>query len=610
MRWWAAGRPEGEMRQALWASFDVARAASEGRSKAYDRLRCLADRGVVADDDDSPECLENVIGQVMEVASTKLTENRPDAQILTDGEIDKTQRRAKQLGGWVSAAARDIGLHQTVEAAWDEAMAVGTGAFRVFDEHGRPTSEIAYCEDLHVAPQEAKHNAVRTLYYERTMDRAQVAALFPDHRAAIEAVPVANGDHDDLAEGARVREWTDLVTVVEAWRLAAVPTTPGAEPDPRTVGRHVIALRDVTLLDEPYDDTSLPFFFLRWRPRRRSFWGIGIPELLETQQALMNLHGSTAEETLQTLPPSLWMDQADGGTAQQMDDVPGRVYTTPGGKAPTLIAPTPGLLAAFTAREAEYRERMFSSMGVSQMEAGAGKPAGLNSGKAQLVHQDIKSKRLLLQARQVEDAYTWAFERLIMVADAIVEAAGEAADDALTYLAGEGSDLMPTPYTDVRISDMMFRARVFPISRLPDSPAGRLEFISELLQLGIVHPQDAMGLLAIPDVEGFRATQDATRELARALCDAAVSGDFDTGAVTSMLTPMDDLGEVSAYGHSLLSRLRLRGQTPEDLAELRSLLSRAAALQADSARRVAEEMQARSPAPPQGPEMAPQEAVA
>ncbi len=600
LRWWQL---EGtRMRDALWASFAVAREASKGRAQAYEHLRCLADRGVVIEmndgDDvggDTEECAENVIGQVIETASTKLLESRPDVQIQTDGAMDTAQMRAKELAGWVNSASQSIGLYDVVEEAWDEAMTVGTGAFRVFaDEYDRPRAEVAYCEDLHVNPLEAKHNAVRTLYYERTMDRAALASMYPQHRnklANSTASLTGRDAEDDRGDSART--WSDMVTVVEAWRFALVPPPADGELPKARAGRHIIATEGVVLIDEQYCSDKAPFRFMRWRKRRRSFWGVGIPESCEIMQSHMNLHASTTEETLQTLVPQVWVD--DGTNTQRLDNIPGRVNASPGGKPPVMTAAHPGLLQAFTDREREYRERMFASQGVSQMEAQAQKPAGLNSGRAQLVHQDIKSKRLLMQGRQVEDAYTWAFDQLIRVADEIVERGGDGDPDALVYLAGEGEDITATAYADVRISEFMYQAKVFPVSKLPDSPAGRLEFVAELLQLGIVPPEDSLGLLSLPDLEGYRASRESMRTLAKAFCDHAATGEHDT-EVAKMLTPLDDHSTVINYGHQLFARLRLKGRSPGELSELQAVIKRATDLQADAQKRIAEEQQ-----PPPGP---------
>jgi|GEM_PF-6785311 hypothetical protein len=597
IRWWSLDHAR--MREALWSAFGIARKASEGRAKAYQRLRELADHGVVLDegmgeggdthDAAAVECAENVIAQVIETAATKLLDSRPDVQILTDGGQDTAQMRAKELASWTNAASRAIGLYDVVEEAWDEAMAVGTGAFRVFEENGRPTAEVAYCEDLHVNPKEAKHNAVRTLYYERTVDRAQLAALFPLHRNKIAKSgqgPTGMDAEELAAENEEPRIWSDMVTVVEAWRLAVGPKV-GDEPmSKHRAGRHVIALEDVTLLDEPYECDELPFRFLRWRKRRRSFWGKGIAEGCEGMQSQMNLHAGTIEETLEAMVPAYWTE--DDVSVEKIDNVPGRIYKSPSGKPPTPMAVHPGLLAAHTERESGYRTRMFTSHGVSEMEGHAQKPAGLNSGKAQLVHQDIKSKRLLIQGRQIEDAYAWAFRKLIDVADAIVEMGEEGDSDALTYLAGEGGDIKATAFADVRIRDFMFEARVFPVSKLPDSPAGRLEFVAELLQLGVIPPGDAFGLLALPDLEGYAASKDSMRKLAKAFVDHASTGDYD-GQVAKMLTPMDDFKTVIEYGHQQFANLRLRGKAPEELNELQAVITRATDMQADAQRRIAEE---------------------
>lgn len=571
-RWWEAQSPE-EVHGALWQGYEAAKEADRGRAESYRVLRDYYTCGVLQSDiapasiDGAQEISQsrlNILASVQDTAVTKLLESRPNPQVLTSGGDARLQRQAAKLSKWTQGAAEAVKLHEVMAKATYEAVWVGTGAFRIFERRGRPDAEVAYCDEIFVDALEAGYDAVLTYYQERRVDRAVLLRRYPKSRQHIldaEPAPPADGDH--YAPGS-----SDMIMVVQAWRLAL-------SDDPRDAGSFAVATSAGLLAQEEYASEAAPFVFLRWRPRPRSFWGIGLGEMLAGAQEQVDRHSETIDETLDAMPPAI-MARTGSIKRSQFDDGLARIYEYDG-DPPIPWAPAAGAVQAHEARETRLVETMYHLAGVSSMEAGAQKPAGLNSGRAQLVHQDIKSQRLVMQARGVEDAYTEAFRRLIEVADAIQSRADKRGDkrrDRMRYLAGDGDELEEIAFGEARIADALYRVQVFPVSRLPDSPAGLLEFVSELVNAGIIQGDEALGLMDFPDVKALVKRRRSMTDLARLLVDKAVEG----LNVTEWVTADDDLDELLSYGRQMRAQALMNGSDHEDLAVLRDVLAVAASL--------------------------------
>ncbi|MGB0971633.1 MAG: hypothetical protein ACPGVG_11815, partial [Mycobacterium sp.] len=541
---------------------------------------------------------DNITASIVDTAASKLLENRPSPEVLTAGGDPVLQRQAENLTSWTDAAVREVGMHGCVEKAWLEAEEVGTGAFRIFERNGAPACEVVYCDEVFVDPYEAKNDAVLTYYRARRMDRTILRGMYPEHEGAIASADMHDGerfDAEDVAPADSDAGTADMVLVVEGYRLAL-------SDDDHDAGRYVVCIEGQVLDDVPYESTAAPFVFMRWRDRPRAFWGIGLVEQTAGIQRQIDEHESVVDEALELLVPSVHYEEGSV-KIEQVDNGVAKFYArTPGSQPPALFAPGAAAIQGHEMRGTSLIQRAYQLTGVSDMEAGAQKPAGLNSGRAQLVYQDIKSQRLLRQGRSLEDAYTEGFRRLIEVADGI-EAGGDKgkAKDRMRYLAGKGEKLQEISFGEARIADALYRVRVFPVSKLASSPAARLEQVQDMMNAGMIEQEEALELLDFPDVEAYTSRRTAAKRWARMMVDTAVV----EGPVADLLTPYDDLGEVLAYGTQRHAQAMMAGSDPDDLTDLRELLAQANALIAAATPPPPPQMPPGAPPPEMAPPMPP-----
>lgn len=599
-RWW---QHQGKgLHTSVWEAYSHARGADRDRATAYRVFREIyvagtSQREAAGGDDSVQVSRDNALHALINTANSKLLENRPEPQILTSGGDFRLRRQAKKLTNWCSAAVREMRVHQTMAKAWKEASIVGTGAVRVFERDGEPTIELSYCEDIYVDPTEAENDTVMTYYQVRRMDRLVLAGEFPEHARAI--AKSAGGGVIDAEEtytesGDHAESTSDLVNVVQAWRVAANSTTPG---------RHVVCLQDVTLHDQPYESKRGPFTFLRYLERPRGdgcFWGMGLVELNAGAQASVDDMADIADETLESFVPS-WFVAEGSIKRMQVDNIVARMYEVNGTQMPQAYSPGNAAEAHQTHKERRIQQ-MFHLSGVSELDAGAQKPAGLNSGKALQVHQDIKSGRLMEPARALEDAYTEVFERILEVADEIEANAeqpdGEPADEEtsearMRYLAGKGDELEELAYGDVRIKDTLIRVRVFPVSKLSKEPAARWDMLSDMMNAGLIEPEAATEAMEMPDIEAMNSERFASKRWARKLVEMAIDR-----SVSEEVTPYDDLQMIMQYGTQMRAQARLQGASADELGHLRDLIARAEALIEMTEKQAMAEQAAAAPPPP------------
>lgn len=596
-RWWRCKKAE--LGDAVWTAFSICRGHDRGRSEAYGRMRALYETGLTGDEGDRIEAdgyssmvsRDNIIGSIVDTANSKLLVHEPAPVCQTTGGNVILRLQAEKLSEWTKEAARQIGVYSEVPAAWLDASICGSGAVRVFERDGAPAIEQSFCEDIYVDPLEARNRAVMTYYQIRVMDRQVLIGLYPEKKGKIAAASASSSEEitEDHLAVSDEQSTADMVTVVLAWRVA---------PNKRTPGRHVVVLHggieNVVLDDCEYKDTEAPFVFMHYRHRPRRFWGMGLASMLAPIQAEIDTLGEIIDVTLDTFVPQVWID-GEAVKMKEVDDELGMYYRYEG-QPPHFFDPS-GQAAQGQRQWQETRiQRGYHIAGVSSTEAGAMKESGLDSGKALRVHQDIKSQRLVMQHKQIEEAYKEVFRRMIAIADRIVEREDEDGErssdhtneDRMRYLAGEGDELEELSYEDVRIRDAMYKIEIFPISQLADTPAGRTQQVTEWMNAGLIQGDEALEAMQIPDLKRITDMRTAVQRWAKVLVERAMVGKAGPNDVTSM----DDLETIIQYGTVMHSKARMDGTDVDYLENLRNLIARAVDFQA----------QAMPPAPaPAGP---------
>jgi len=143
---------------------------------------------------------------------------------------------------------------------------------------------------------------------------------------------------------------------------------------------------------------------------------------------------------------------------------------------------------------ADMIQLAYNEVGVSTLSATSQKPAGLNSGKALREYNDLETERFASLAK--------GWEQLHMdIAELILEECEDMERQGIKmeFLAGNTKGCEPISFKDVKLDKYIIQ--VYPTSMLPKTPAGRLEYVQEMLGAGLVTPEEGLSLLEFPDVD-------------------------------------------------------------------------------------------------------------
>jgi hypothetical protein len=195
--------------------------------------------------------------------------------------------------------------------------------------------------------------------------------------------------------------------------------------------------------------------------------------------------------------------------------------------------------------------------GVSQLSASSLKPMGIDSGKALRAVDDIQVQRFQTIAQ--------AYEQFA------VDVAHNDVDVAKDIYEHEGSLKVKVPgkrfieeidWKDVDMDNDEFHLQIYPVSKLPNDPEGRLQTIQEMMQSGLITPEAGKRLLDYPDLEKEENLSNSTMDYLNSILDKIV----DEGEFTAP-EPFDDLQKARQLALEYYAQGKLN-QLEEDRLEL------------------------------------------
>lgn len=509
--WW---RHKGGAVHELVFEHGVACISRRGRRS---HLRKLRDRYSASGEYESTW---RVTKNACEAVLAKICKTKPRAWVVTTDGNRTLQERAKLLTQWVDGQFEWIEAYLLGRNVEHDALIYGSGAAKVYEGlDGRPAAERVWVGDLGVEAREERQGAVRTLYQVARVDRAVLQSAYTEWSAKIEDAsdPLAHEETVDSYDA------TDQVCVLEAWRL----------PMGKVPGRHVICTSTCTLLDEEWSDNTFPFELIHHSRDPEAFFGEGLVESMAGNQRELDNLSAKINESYDRMSPKLMVQSGSEFTVEQVAGCPWEVVYYNG--AMPVFATPPAISQDYTAREQTLIRGIYEEHGISQLSAQSSKPAGLNSGKALVVHSDIESERFQMAQQSYEGFFVGLARQLIRVAETI--AARDGADsDKLEALGGKKA-LRAVTYADARFGDDPMVLRAFPVSALSSSPSGRLQNVQDLLAAQIIEDkEEARELLDFPDLDRYQNLRSAGRKLVDKQVEACLAGKPQT---PSPYSPLD-----------------------------------------------------------------------
>lgn len=433
---------------------------------------------------------KNVVRRLCDTVQSKMLGSKPRPMFLTRKGDWATRERAKKLNRWVEGKFQKLDADQTLKRVVMDALIFGQSNVKFVEKNNDVHIERVFVGDLFVGQLDGRNGTPNTLYQIDVVSKRKLCSDYPSKRTAImssgHCVPgyYENQGHDDF------------VMVFEAWDL----------PIGKEKGRHVLCTDTATLLDEEWNDDFFPFAFLRWKHPVFGFWGTGIPEQLFGHQNKINKLEKQIDEGHDLIAIPRVYFQGDSNLTQKLRPGVGYQYNYQGAK-PEFYTPTAFNPETYNYLETQKKES-FEEVGVSPFAAYGERPAGLNSGRAQLVAVDQQDAMLIDFQRDYESLVVAMSKRFVELARRIVKNYPQYSS---VYIGK--NYIEEIKWKDVDIKNSEYVLSVFPVSMLPSTPQGKLSALQEMLNAGLIDRDTWLRLSEFPDLDAELALQTAPREI-------------------------------------------------------------------------------------------------
>lgn len=441
----------------------------------------------------------NVIQSMIDTVVAKMTKNKPKPTFLTDGGDWSLQRKAKKLTKFCEGVFNSTDFYQEAVKAFRDSCIFGTGAIKIYKEHGEIKAERVFIDEIKIDDSEAFYTKPRQAHQVKYVHKDVLLQMFPEAEFQINQALHSPETHGT----ARGTQAENLLKVVESWHLPSGPVKDKKGNPMNHDGLHTITIQNKVLFSEPYSRKDFPFVFFRWNERPVGFYGTGIAEMLQGIQLEINKILRTIQISMHLCSiPKVFVEASSKVVTAHLNNKVGGIikYVGTPPKYEALSA-VPGEL--FSHLDKLY-ERSFEIAGVSMLSAQSRKPGGLDSGKALREFNDIESERFMEVGQRFERAFVQAAEQIVCIAKELYE------EDKDFKVKVKGKKFIETiKWADVDMDEDKFLMDVFPTSSLSNTPAGRLQDVQELLTAGFISKEDGLKLLDFPDLENTMSLLNA-----------------------------------------------------------------------------------------------------
>lgn len=491
----------------------------------------------------------NLIAIVVDSLISKITKNRVRPLFLTQGGDYRIQRRAKRLSQFCDGLFYENRVDELMPLIFRDALVLGEGLVYVYFDAAtkRVKLERVIPSEVYVDEVDGFYGKPTQMHLARLVDREQlmVFARKADGKTDPEvekAIREAKGPSKEDV-GGFFQYVSDSVGVCESWHL---PSSKGAGD-----GLHVISIDTGVLLREPYERDRFPIFQFKWKPRIYGWHGGGLAEELIGTQVEINHLLYLLQRAFRMMAAFKIIVETGTVPDQHFQDKIGTILHVPHGSLPpAYLSPDP-VSAQYFQHFESLKARGFEIARLSQLSAVGVKPGGLNSGESQRVYHDIESEGFQFVGHTFEQFHLDVAEFAIgLVRDVFArEREGDRKYDYSVKAPVDSSSLpgrrflRTIGWSDVDLADDVYILKAYPVSSLPQTPAGRLATVDDLARAGYIDQRTALKLMDFPDLQAVETLLGAAEDwIMKVLDDLVEDGEFSPPDPKMNLSMAHDLG--------------------------------------------------------------------
>lgn len=507
--WWHA--PEETVAAKVYESVRRMETAQSEFFERMHKLEVLYDPNTPLYSDDGERhggVHENAIASNVDTVSAIIATSDIRVDFETDGADWAMQRRSRKLELYAEEQHKLLGTLKRCRGAFKESAKKGNGLTKVTERFEAPCVEQVFVENVVVDPNECRDGRTpRQMHEWVTVDADELIARYPGYEREILAARARRETW--RIDGRWAPSFDNTVMYLDSYRLPiGTKGRKGYRP-----GRHTETLPGTTvLLDEKWGE-GFPYATIVWTERAKSWYGIsGAERIAGIQRALNKRNWQIEKQNDNVALPTQYVRPADANMA---------VRTSKIGQVAVCKAEYPKTVTAVAVNAETYQSRIDlrnsagEEFGQSRMATHGAKPSGLDSAVALREFKDQTSDRFAPQEA--------AFEQLFLdTTELVLRVCKKLGAKAPTVTRSGRFGTKTIKWTDVDMRDVRVQMQV--ASSLPRTPAGRLQFVMELAQAGIITTDSATRLLQHPDIEGELSLYTAAIESAEECFDEIAEG--------------------------------------------------------------------------------------
>jgi hypothetical protein len=431
----------------------------------------------------------NLVSACTDTLASKVSKMKPQVTFLTSGGNWALQEKSKKLTKWVMGAFKANGVYELHQGMFRDGLIMDLGAVKHFTSGGRIVSERCLPSELYVDYADAMYGSPTHMYHVKYVNKETLIQEWGEEYRAV--VRESTGVLNQINSSPVNDEEQEYVVVIEAWRL---PNSHGEG------GKHVICVEKGVLGEiEDYTRPYFPFTFSRWSNPVIGFYGQSLADRLTGNQVEVNKMLRIIQRSFHLGSAfKVFLEYGSKVAKEHINNEIGSIVYYAGAK-PEFY--TPKTVHEEFFRHLEWLIRSsFEECGISQLSATSKLPTGLDtgSGKALREYNDLETERFAIVAQMYESSFLETARQYVNLAKELKEDGED-----MTVVAESKRFVQEIPWSDVAIDDNEFVMQMFPINQLPSRPEGKLAYVQELINSGMVDQLWGLSLLEFPDTEGY-----------------------------------------------------------------------------------------------------------
>lgn len=257
----------------------------------------------------------------------------------------------------------------------------------------------------------------------------------------------------------------------------------------RTGKKQIICTDKVLIHYQDWKHNFIPYEPIRWTLGTEGVIGFGlVNEIVSLQERITEMLGHITDSSELNSVVRYAVAKGSNISEKDFNNAHAGIISYSGERAPTVLV-SPIMHEQFFRHVETLYVRSFDT-GISQLSAAGQIPAGLNqaSGLALRNYHDIGSERFQIIKQEYENVFVNIAKKMLRMAP-------------------------PKEFNDFikekDLEDVLDELQIYPTPLLPEEPTGQLQTVTDLMNIGFVSRDQALGLIDSPDIHKFLKSENA-----------------------------------------------------------------------------------------------------